>query len=106
MNLTRKEVEILNYLMRNKANFKDVALSLEIKKPNLTNYIKKLERYHLVTVTRKGQTKELSLEYALWFGFFGVKKKLPYIKLTDLLVGTTPFLLSFIKTKSNFKISD
>jgi len=106
MNISKKETEILDYLVGKKANLKDVSLALGIKKSNLTNYIKKLERYHLVTVTRKGQTKELSLEYAFWFGFFGVREKLPYLKLSDLLVGSTSFLLSFIKTKIRFRISN
>ncbi|MEW5997083.1 MAG: helix-turn-helix domain-containing protein [Candidatus Micrarchaeota archaeon] len=106
MNLTRREAEILDYLMGKKANFRDAARALGIKKPNFSNYIKKLGRYRMVSVFRKGRLKELSLEYGLRSGFFGAKKKLPHIRLSHLLAGITPFLLSFIKTRRRFRISD
>ncbi len=106
MKISNREIEILDYLMGRKATFKSVAITLGIKKSNLTKYIKKLERYRLVTLRRDGQHKEIHLEYAIWFGFFGVRQTFPEIKLKDILIGRVPFLLSFIKNRQKFRIRD
>ncbi|MBI5159662.1 hypothetical protein HY992_06085 [Candidatus Micrarchaeota archaeon] len=74
--------------------------------PNLTGYVRKLEKYGLVSVVRKGRSKEVALSSAVGFGFYLVRKDFPQLKLADILVGYNQFLLSFIKSRDSFKLKE
>ena len=106
MKLTNREAGILDYIINKKPAIKTVASALNIKKSNLSNYVKKLQKWRMISVTKQGQNKILNLSDLLWLGFLGARNKIHHIKFKDILVGYTPFLLSFVKDKQNFKVSE
>ncbi|MFH0884342.1 MAG: helix-turn-helix domain-containing protein [Candidatus Micrarchaeota archaeon] len=106
MKLTRREVEILDFLLGKSATAAEIATALEIKKSNLSRYLKKLASYHLIEIKKEGRSGVVSLEPFVSSSFFSAKSNFPFLKLTDVLVGWTPSLLAFIRRKKLFVLTD
>ena len=105
MKLTKKDAELLDYLAKHgffgvptvpQPTIKEVAIALSIRKSNLTNRVKKLEKLHLIAVERKGRSKQLWLNYSIRLAFFKTTLKFPFA-FKDILSGRTPFLLASMK---------
>ncbi|MFA6530979.1 MAG: hypothetical protein WCT31_04570 [Candidatus Micrarchaeia archaeon] len=106
MELNRRELEVLELVLTKKENLTNIASALKIKKSNLSRYVKKLENCWLITEWQKGRTKIIKAESPVEFGFSQIKGEFPALKLTDILIGKTPFFLSFLKRKEQFRIAD
>lgn len=106
MKLTKRETQVLDCLVEKKATPKEIAQELKMKAPNLTRLIERLGRFGLISITKNGRSKEVSLESSTWFGLSTVKSDFPQLKPSDMLVGYTPFLLTFIKARENFALKD
>ncbi len=106
MKFSRREVEVLDCLVEKQYLAKELSVALNIKPANLSKLLKKLVSYSLIRVSREKRGKLVSPDYAVWFPFRNVKSKFSIIKLTDVLVGYAPFLLSFMKTKEQFTAKD
>ena len=106
MRLSARETEILDYLADRKATVGHIALALGMKQPNATKCINKLAGCGLVNAAREGRKKEVSLDPAAWFGLSTIRGEFPRIRLNDNFVGYMPFLLSFLKTRQEFRLDD
>ncbi len=106
MRLSTREAQVLDCLVERKAFMKEIASALKVMEPNLTGYVRKLEKYGLVNAVRKGRSKEIALSSAIGFGFYLVRKEFSQIKLAEIFVGYTPFLLSFIKSRDSFRLKE
>lgn len=106
MKFSPRETEILDFLSERKAPAKGIARALEIKTPNLSKYSKKLEAFHLLKSRRNGKSKELSLDDKTAFGISIIRNTFPELRLRDVLVGKTPYLLAHLRSRREFKIHD
>jgi hypothetical protein len=98
MKLNKTELKVLAFLLRQreKVTLGQLADNLGIKKSNASVYVKKLEKYRLVTVSKTGRTKQISGSYAHFLGFSRVREKLPHLKLEDILGGKMPYFLAYL----------
>jgi len=106
MKFNKREMEVLDFAAGKRANLTHLAQALGMKKSNLTIYVKKLNRYQLVVLTKSGRNKELALGNGNLAGFAALKPGFPTLKLSDILAGKAPFLLSFMKDKQLLRISE
>ncbi|MCX6778451.1 MAG: hypothetical protein NT157_06250 [Candidatus Micrarchaeota archaeon] len=105
MRISRREAELLDFLAGKKADTKEVAQALGMRKPNLFRHTKKLASHGLIRISKKGRTRELALEDRIAFGASNMRSAFPDIKLGEILAGKTPYLLAHIKSGRDFKIS-
>jgi uncharacterized membrane protein len=106
MKLSRRETEILDYLVDRKASVKYMAQALEMRQPNATKCLNKLARYGLVSVAKAGRKKEIALSSSAWFGLSTIRSEFPVLRLSDIFVGYVPFLLTFLKKRQEFRLND
>ena len=106
MKLTNRETQVLDCLVEKKATLKEIAKALKMKAPNLTRLAKRLGRFGMISITRSGRSKVVSLDPSTWFGLSTIKSDFPQLRLSDIFTGYTPFLLTFIKTKESFTLKD
>lgn len=106
MKLSRREVELLDFLLQGSATTTTLSTALAIKKPNLSKYLKKLKYYNLVQIKREGPSGIVSLSPLISSNFSSAKLGFPFLKLIDIFVGWTPSLLSYMKYKKKFILSD
>jgi len=106
MKLTKREVGILEFVLGKRATAGEISAALGIKKSNLSKYLKKLSKLRLIAVVKKGHAREISLDPVLSFGFAEARAGFPSIRLSELFAGSMPFLLSFLKGKDAFRISE
>jgi len=106
MRLSRRETEILDYLVKRKDSVNGIAQALGMKQPNATKCINKLTRYGLVFAVKDGRKKEISLASAAWFGLSTIRSEFPDLRLVDIFIGFVPFLLAFLKTRQEFQLND
>jgi len=106
MQLSKREVELLDFLLRGSATTTALAAALAIKKPNLSIYLKKLQSHSLVEIKREGRSGIISLAPLISSNFSSVKLGFQFLKLADILVGWTPSLLSYMRYKKKFVLSD
>lgn len=99
MNLSKTDAKVLAFLIehRERITLTELAKQLNIKKNNLGIYIKKLEKYRLITVSRVGRTKQVSGSYTHFLGFSKVKEKLPNLRLEDILTGKISNILAYLQ---------
>jgi DNA-binding transcriptional ArsR family regulator len=98
MKLNKNDVKMMAFLLskREKITLGKLAEQLGMKKSNASRYVKKLEKYKLVTVSKIGRTKEINGSYTHFLSFSKVKEGLPHIKLEDLLTGRMPHFLAYL----------
>jgi hypothetical protein len=98
MKLNRSELKVLASLLeqRETVTLGQLASRLGMKKSNASIYVKKLEKYRLITVSKIGRTKQISGSYAHFLGFSKVREKLPHLRLEDILSGKTPYFLAYL----------
>ena len=106
MKLTKREAQALDCLVERKATLKEIAQAMKMKAPNLTGLVKRLGRFGLVSIAKSGRNKWVSLDSSTWFGLSTIKSDFPQLRLSDILAGYTPFLLSFIKARESFALKD
>ncbi len=106
MKFNKREMEVLDFAAGKRANLTHLAKALGMKKSNLTIYVKKLMRYQLVVLTKSGRNKELALGNGILAGFAALKPGFPALRLSDILTGKNPFLLSFMKDRQPLRISE
>lgn len=106
MKLNKKEIEVLEFLVRRKAQAVEIAKVLKIKKPNVTNYLKKLKEYGLINIVSENGKRVIVANDSVSFRMMEAKNKFPLLRLVDILPGNTPFLLSFILGKKRFRLKD
>lgn len=106
MKLNKKEIEILEFLVQKKAQPKEIAKAMRIKEPNLSVYLKKLKEYGLINTISEDGKKMVAANDSVSFGMMEARGKFPSLKLVDILPGKTPFLLSFILGKKQFRLKD
>lgn len=105
MKLSKREVEILDFVLGKKTTAKELSAALGIKKSNLSKYLQKLVRLRLVVIAKIGRNTEIRSDPQLSFGFAEAKAGFSSIRLADILIGSVPFLLSFLRTKTAFRLS-
>ncbi len=106
MKLTRREAEILDFLLGKSASTAELASTLRIKKPNLSRYLKKLASYGLIEINKERRSRIISPHAIISSGFAAARPDFPSLKLADILTGRMPYLLSFIWNKKKFILSD
>lgn len=106
MKLTRREAEILDFLLGNSATTAELASALAIKKSNLSKYLKKLASYDLIEIKKERRLRIIALHPFISSGFVSARSDFPFLKLTDVLVGWTPSFLIFLKSKKQFILAD
>ncbi len=106
MKLTQREAEILDFLLEKSATAAGISAALEIKKSNLSRYLKKLASYNLVEIKKERRLRVMSLDPFMISGFVSARSNFPFLKLADILVGRSPYLLSFIWNKKQLVLSD
>ncbi len=105
MKLSKKETEVLEFLLGKKAQAVEMAKALKIQKPNLSAYLKKLKKYGLIEISEGGKRVIIPND-SVSFGMMEARGKFPSLKLVDILPGNTPFLLSFILDKKRFRLRE
>lgn len=106
MKLTKREAQILDFLLEKSVTVVELASAISIKKSNLSKYLKKLACYNLVEIKKGGRQRTISLHPFIFSSFISARSKFPFLKLSDVLVGRTPSFLAFIKSRKAFTISD
>lgn len=106
MKLTKREVEILDFLLGKSATAAELASALTIKKSNLSGYLKKLVNYNLIEVKKENRAGIIAIHPFISSGFISARSNFSFLKLTDILVRYAPFFLSFLKTKKQFILAD
>jgi DNA-binding IclR family transcriptional regulator len=106
MKLNKREVSILDFLLRGSATITQISFALNLKKSNLSVYIKKLDAYKLIEIKKQARTQVISIHPLVSSEFISARANHLFLNLTDILVGYTPFLLSFLKNKRTFTLSD
>ncbi|MEW6035526.1 MAG: helix-turn-helix domain-containing protein [Candidatus Micrarchaeota archaeon] len=106
MKLSKREAEILDFVLGKKATAKELSAALGIKKSNLSKYLRKLVKLRLVIIAKIGRNTEIRIDPQLSFGFASAKAGFSSIRLADILIGAVPFLLSFLSTKTSFRLSE
>ena len=106
MKLTKREVGVLEFVLGKRATAGEISAALGIKKSNLSKYLKKLSKLRLIAVVKKGRAREISPDPVLSFGFAESRAGFPSIRLSELFAGSMPFLISFLKGKGAFRISE
>lgn len=106
MKLTKREVEILDFLLEKSATAAEIASALTIKKSNLSVYLKKLVNYNLIEIKKESRAGVISINPFISSGFIPARSNFSFLKLTDILVGYMPSFLSFLKTKKQFTLAD
>ncbi len=106
MKLSKREADILDFVLGKRTTAKELSVALGIKKPNLSKYLRKLVKLRLLVVAKIGRNTEIRPDPQLSFGFAQAKVGFSSIRLADILAGGRPFLLSFLRTKRAFRTSE
>ncbi|MFH0884614.1 MAG: winged helix-turn-helix domain-containing protein [Candidatus Micrarchaeota archaeon] len=106
MKISKRESGILDAVLEKRTTAKELSTALGIKKSNLSGYLRKLSRLRLISVAKTGRKTEIRPDPQLSFGFAEAKAGFSSIKLADILIGGRPFLLSFLRTKKAFRLSE
>ncbi|MFH2106804.1 MAG: winged helix-turn-helix domain-containing protein [Candidatus Micrarchaeota archaeon] len=106
MKLTKRETEILDFLLVKSATTAEIASGLAIKKSNLSRYLKKLADYSLIETKKEKRSKIISINPFISSGFVSVRSNFPSLKLSDILVGRMPSFLSFLWRRGRFRLID
>lgn len=106
MKLNKKEIKILEFLIQKRAQAGEIAKALKIKESNLSAYLKKLKKYGLINIISEDGKRVVAPNDSVSFGMMEARGKFPSLRLVDILPGKTPFLLSFILQKRQFRLKD
>lgn len=90
---------------RRVSTFGELARALGMQKSNITRYIKELEQYRLVSVSKKGRVKEVFAQYGHFTEFVQARENLPHIRLEDVLAGKMLFLLAHLQYMKYWRAS-
>lgn len=106
MELTKTETRILKHLIKtDEISQSKLGSELNIKKSNLSTYLKKLNSAGLVTVKKSGREKTINISQVLYSEYTKIQNENIGRILFDSIAGETPYLISYFFGKE-FKIKD
>ena len=99
MYITKTEGRVIDSLSEGEKRFDALSRELSIKKPNLSNCLRRLEENGIIRARRIGREKTITLESWIARDIDSLAGGIPQLRISDLIAGRKVFLVAYAKGK-------